>query len=393
MSGETLSGKLRRSVQLRTLLVPDWLWQLTWLRHLPEYYLSVLRQESRPPRWQIVFDLLYIFFKLKVVPEHYGPCRLWDVPRKDWVLYYGSPYTPLARARLAKRIYPVHYEVLYDDKLVGAQLCKGLDVRQPTIYGTLQPGESSRHRLESILNASGQSRLMLKPVFGRSGMGIVILERTDAGIIVHTRDGDVPLSEFQLDWPVFLQEVIQQHPAIASIWNSSVNTIRVITLQSISGEVVIVGGGMRFGVGKSYVDNWSAGGVSVGVNTRTGRLRKFAYDKWGNEYTHHPSSGVQFDGFQLPHWQAILDTARKVQRELSFSRLGGADICLDQDGTPVVIEVNGLPDLVPREQLNGPLLAEPEILRAFADNDLLVSEAQRRLLKDIRLAAIEPATT
>ena len=57
------------------------------------------------------------------------------------------------------------------------------------------------------------------------------------------------------------------------------------------------------------------------------------------------------------------------------------DICLDQDARPVLIEVNGLPDLIILEQLNAPLLADRQILKAFAEYDLLVSNAQRRLIQ------------
>ena len=144
--------------------------------------------------------------------------------------------------------------------------------------------------------------------------------------------------------------------------------------------MIILACGLRFGVGESYVDNWSAGGVAGGVDIPTGRLRKYAYDQKGKRYTQDPSSGLTFEGFQIPEWLAMLDAARTAQRELPFSKMLGLDICLDHEAKPALIEINGLPDFVFVEQLNGPLLANPQILKAFAEYDLLFSNAQRKLL-------------
>jgi hypothetical protein len=82
----------------------------------------------------------------------------------------------------------------------------------------------------------------------------------------------------------------------------------------------------------------------------------------------------------------MLDAARIVQRQLPFSKMLGLDICLDHEGKPVLIEINGLPDFLFVEQLNGPLLANEQILKAFAEYDLLFSNAQQKLLLAARTA-------
>ena len=170
-----------------------------------------------------------------------------------------------------------------------------------------------------MFQSSGQQQLMLKPVFGRSGIGIVLLEQRDQRIIARAGDREIPLAELQLDGPAFLQEVIRQHPRIAAVWNSSLNTMRIITMQTIRGDIIFLGGVMRFGVGKSIVDNWVAGGVAAGIDLETGRLRSYAGDQQGIRYAQHPSSQFIFEGFQIPQWQSILDAARMIQRELPFA--------------------------------------------------------------------------
>jgi hypothetical protein len=125
----------------------------------------------------------------------------------------------------------------------------------------------------------------------------------------------------------------------------------------------------------------STGGVGVGIDIASGRLRKYAGDLYGRRHTQHPSSGFTFEGFEIPAWQEILEVARTVQRQLPYSRVLGLDICLDEDAKPVLIEINGLPDFLFIEQLNGPLLADDRVLQVFAEYGLLVSRAQEKLLR------------
>ena len=119
MAQDKLPTGESRSVQLRRLLVPDWLWQLTWLRHFPRYFRTIDWSDCKRSKAHVLLDMLYIFFKLGIVPEHYSLSRLWNVPKKDWVLYCGTPYPPVTWGRLAKRVYPFEYAVLYNDKLVA----------------------------------------------------------------------------------------------------------------------------------------------------------------------------------------------------------------------------------------------------------------------------------
>jgi hypothetical protein len=136
---------------------------------------------------------------------------------------------------------------------------------------------------------------------------------------------------------------------------------------------------MRFGVGGALVDNWSAGGVAVGVDHVAGKLKKIAFDKHGNEYLKHPITGVRFEGYQLPMWNSIIDMAKSIQKTFSFFKLLGLDIAVTNNG-PVLIEVNPSTDLVFQEQTAGPLLKDKNVLEEFDRYDLLINNYQKKLL-------------
>jgi hypothetical protein len=142
--------------------------------------------------------------------------------------------------------------------------------------------------------------------------------------------------------------------------------------------VVILGASKRFGVGNSAVDNVSQGGMAVRINTESGIIRGCAYDKRASTYEAHPTSGVVFNGQQIPFWNEVKSLAIRAQNEMDFQRLLGMDISVTEEG-PVLIEMNSIYDNISLERTCGPLLKSPEVLEFYYRNDLLYNDRQRAL--------------
>ena len=324
-------------------------------------------------------DLLTLFFSYKTFPNHYGLCRLWEIDRKDWKYYYGSNYLPHQLARLKKTVQPLEYRVLFNDKYICALLCQALGIRIPLTHGILDPAHDYRSRIAAWLASSPAGRLIIKPLYGEMGRDIVLAEPAGGGIIIRSPQDSVPLDDFVLKEKAIVQDVVSQDPRMAAFSASSVNTLRVVTMLTPQGQVIVVNSSFRSGVSSAFVDNWSAGGVSVGVDCARGVLKKFAYDKKSNRYAAHPTSGVVFEHHPVPEWDRVRAAAAAIQRAFPFYRMIGLDIAVDKNGDPVLIEVNGAPDLAGLEQKAGPLLRSEPVLRAFGEYGLLVNRHQRRL--------------
>lgn len=155
-----------------------------------------------------------------------------------------------------------------------------------------------------------------------------------------------------------VQKVIRQHKVLSGIHSSSINTIRIVTLY-YQGEVRVLSGIVRMGVGESRVDNSSSGGIFCGI-TDDGRMKKYAYNKWLNCYSTHPTSGFVFDGTIVPGY----DEAKKFCKDLHLrfirlSRLISWDLAIDIDGTPILIEPNfACGDIDFHQIANGPLFGD-----------------------------------
>ena len=351
---------------------------------LPLCFIRALRAaESAVSPLRIAADLLYIFFTLKCYPDNYGPCRLWEQDRRNWALYYGSTYNPYPRRSLRRRVQMYDRQSPIHDKHVAWRLMAGYDVRLPVTYGVVSPEEDYRTRITGWLDASGQDALIIKPVLGHAGLGICIAQRREGDVLIRAARREIPIEAFSLTEEAIVQNVVTQDSRVAAFAAGSLNTIRVVTLLTGNNEVMVVNSTMRFGTGTSFVDNWSAGGVAVGVDHEQGRLLSTAYDKIGRRYSQHPDSGLAFADFEIPCWDEIIAMATRVQEICSFYRLMGVDIALSPEG-PVLIEINANPDIVFQEQTSGPLFANERVLKEFETYGLLYNAQQIQLARRLR---------
>jgi hypothetical protein len=354
--------------------------RLRQLFALPGCYRKVRAfNDCEKSRLGLALDLFTLFFSYKTFPDHYGLCRLWEIDKKEWSYYYGSNYHPHQRLRLQKAVQPFEYRVLFNDKYLCALICRALGIRTPYTWGTIEPGQDYRRQIQLWLQASPARPLIIKPLFGSAGRDIVMVKKIDNCIVVSSAKVSIPLDDFFLAETSIVQDVLVQDARMAAFSPFSVNTLRIITMLTKQDDLIIVNGSMRSGVGESFVDNWSAGGVSVGVDFDRGRLKKYAYDRKWNRFGTHPTSGVVFEDYPIPEWERVHATAAAIQKAFPFYRMLGLDMAIGQGGEPVLIEINGAPDLAALEQKAGPLLKSERVLRAFGEYDLLVNKHQRKL--------------
>lgn len=155
-----------------------------------------------------------------------------------------------------------------------------------------------------------------------------------------------------------IQVGIEQHPIMASLNPSSVNTIRILSHLTKEGEIKIRSAIVRIGRSGSYVDNASSGGLTVGIDP-DGHMKPHAYDITGLKYTIHPDTQIKFSSITIPNFPQIIDTIKSLQWNIPWFRLLSWDIALDIEGQQVLIEVNMHSGQLDFHQLNnGPVFGE-----------------------------------
>lgn len=180
---------------------------------------------------------------------------------------------------------------------------------------------------------------MSKPYDGLGGRGV---EK------VYAKDITDPKAYFEqcVQNRIFLEALVIQHPEMNVLCPTSVNTMRIMTFND-HGNPRILWMGLRVGNGVNAVDNFHAQGMAVSIDMETGKLTGNAIDKDNNVFTHHPTTGVQFDGFQIPCFQEVKDLVLRAALEDDKILVVGWDVAVSDKG-PVIIEGNRRPgfDLV-----------------------------------------------
>ncbi len=351
---------------------------------LPKSYKATRKlREGKRARLGIWFDLLELYYRYKLPPEAYYLCRLWEVNRSDWKYYFGSPYREPQRSLLQKALQPTAYQILFSDKVICERLCREIGVKVPHTLAIIRPDQNYKDKISSLLHQYPEQKFIIKPVIGGGGHGVVLARKHENEISVQSSSETVTLDRFNLLKTSLIQEAVVQDKRMSLFSPYSVNTIRVVTMYTMADLVIIAAALFRCGRDESYVDNWSSGGVAVGIDVETGQLQRFAHDKNGIKYTEHPTSKVRFENFAIPEWTAILNLSKKIQGAFPCFRMLGLDIALQENGEPILIEINDIPDLLGQEQMCGPLLKIERNLRAFGEYDLLINKYQRELYRNL----------
>ncbi|MBT8356520.1 MAG: hypothetical protein KJO61_02000 [Deltaproteobacteria bacterium] len=303
---------------------------------------------------------------------------MWEKDRSEWKYYYGSIYEPYQRAKLRKEVQRKEYEIIFQNKYICYQLCKEANLPLPEQYACIDGHDDLKPAIKSIINKISSKKVIIKPIIGMGGHNVVVAWKDNDEIRIKKGKDAFSLDHIKLSIPSVVQEYFVQHSDVAKIYPNSVNTIRIVTLLTKEKDVIILGAYMRFGMNGLWIDNVSQGGISVGIDLKTGGLKRFAIDGHGKTYLQHPDSGVNFLNHKIPHWNRVITLAKKTQKAFWYYKLLGQDIAIGLNG-PVIIEINSSHDNVGLELAFGPILKNETVKNEFAKYHLLVNKKQRNL--------------
>ena len=140
-----------------------------------------------------------------------------------------------------------------------------------------------------------------------------------------------------------LEAFIEQHPALAEINPSSVNTVRIVTAR-VGDQVGFIGGCLRCGGAGAYVDNFHHGGVAFNLDMDSGIVTGLGKMLDGSRYLRHPATGYVVPGFQVPHWELIRDSIRRAALRIPHVGYVGWDIAVTAEGMELIEGNVDLPD-------------------------------------------------
>lgn len=180
--------------------------------------------------------------------------------------------------------------------------------------------------LDSI---NGLSKLIVKPLGSTQGAGIEVFNCNSS------EDQNMKLyGELMNRRRSIVEEYIIQNGEMAKFCETSVNTVRVMTL-NYEHECKFLYSVFRIGRG-GVVDNFHAGGIAAAVDIETGVVCTNAVDLDGNIFTHSPATGVVIKGFQIPYWDQIISACKEITGKIEGTNLVGWDFAVTEKGIDLI---------------------------------------------------------
>jgi len=320
---------------------------------------------SKKDRSQINRDIHVCRNYWKCYPHHYFmydlyrmDMQLTDDQLKDYIpqFYWSYLFLPYYTSQ--------KFSMIADDKIITEHFFNSLHISQPKtecviVNGKLySPGlvRLSYHQMYSLLQSNPSPKLFVKPAQGAGGKGFYIFHKNDEDQYI-TGQGTIFNEKFLTligsNQNYLIQTGISQDSEISQIYPNSVNTFRIIT-ENKDGLCRLVSAVLRIGRGQNEVDNASAGGIFIKIDSDRGKMGDFAVSHVPEKFFRHPDTNFVFHNSVISRWDEIRRFTIDSAAKLPFFTYLGWDIALTSAG-PVAIEINRTPSIELNEMPSGGL--------------------------------------
>jgi Sugar-transfer associated ATP-grasp len=287
----------------------------------------------------------------------------------DWHLFYknaGGRFNPkfipddLFHAQIESSLNPLLYLGVLDHKgLYQTILSYAI---QPITYINNIEGVYYNKRMEcitrneafEILNKA--ERFIIKPSIGTGGgTSVQLVELFTLSQIEKNDKLNYLFNQYKTNYIV--QEVVEQNEETKRFHPNSLNTIRIMSL-FLNDNVTILSAVLRIGTDGRTVDNYSSGGILVGIDTSTGKLASHAIDNKIVKYYKSPS-GIPFEGCVLNSFDKIKEKVIEYHKQLPLTKIIAWDFAVTANNAIMFIENNlATPEIDFLQYFNGPLFGD-----------------------------------
>lgn len=243
-----------------------------------------------------------------------------------------------------RRLYP-----LVDDKKLTKERAMAHGVAAPTLRDVIDTQHGVRNlgqRLESL------NQFAIKPSRGAGGKGILVLER-DGEYFLKASGQRLTLGHLQRHCSnilaglhslagapdsVIIEDLIESDPYFEPLSVEGVPDIRVIIFRGIP-VMAMLRLSTHASDGKA---NLHQGAIGVGLDLASGQCIHAVQHSSG--VRSHPDTGVNLNQIAIPDWQNLVTLAARCHDLTGLGYLG-ADIVVDRNRGPLMLELNARPGL------------------------------------------------
>jgi len=245
----------------------------------------------------------------------------------------------------ARRAYPT-----VDNKRLTKLLAARHGIPTPELYGVIQTHGELRDLPRLVAD---QPRFVLKPARGAAGNGILLIAGRAGDRLAKPSGETLAWEELTnhaasiisgvyslegLEDQALLEAFIQVDQTFEAVTYRGVPDLRVIVYRGIP-VMVMVRLPTRRSDGRA---NLHQGAIGAGITLGAGIT--VAAVQGRTVVTHHPDTRQPVAGIAVPHWDRSLEIAARGYDMTGLGYLG-ADLIIDRDRGPVLLELNARPGL------------------------------------------------
>lgn len=319
---------------------------------------SYFPELERKPLSRILWEQLVWAFKYGDINKYYF---MWGGDIKGKSLKDFVPWFKWVNARQCKNKMPKRPEYdtynsvcLLRDKFYFEAILKKAGYTTPCNIMMINDGKlyllnnnehCIPHNLQDITNYDIDA-FCKKNVGHGGGMSEDVFPLKIKDGIIFIRNQEVAFEEFSrivsnstCSW-IIQDRIKNQAKFMSQFHPASINTIRIVTVKEEK-NVDAICAFARFGINNRGSDNWSSGGILVGIDVNTGEFEEYGLFKpgVGTKSLSHPNTNVTFKGQIVPNWKEIVEYAKSLHEIFYDLHSIGWDVCLTEDG-PLIIEGN-----------------------------------------------------
>ena len=272
----------------------------------------------------------------------------WTLPaklRKAGIVGMNGRNVVMIARHNPRRLYP-----LVDDKLKTKEILEKAAISAPRLLGVVKTQGNVRELGEFLAR---HDAFVMKPAKGSGGKGILVITAKDGPDFIKPSGEPIGLRAVERHASntlsglyslggnndvAMIEEIVDFADAFDGFTYQGVPDIRVIVYKGYP-IMAMTRLSTSDSDGKA---NLHQGAVGVGIDIATGKALKAV--QFGQPLTHHPDTDKDLSTFEVPDWPAFTELASRCA---DITHLGylGADIVLDRNKGPMILELNARPGL------------------------------------------------
>lgn len=309
---------------------------------------SYYPEKKLKTKQQIIIDFILYIIKNGEIDKSYFELGL-DVKGNSYNSFLSYHQYMLRRDKL-NLTRPYNYVCLMRNKSLFTTLCNSWGFPTVRDIAKIKNGNYYDTEYSSIYQILEiNNNLFIKPIDSKKGQDIHKIDYINNNIYIDNEIKSIEelesfMNEISHQNDFLIQKRIIQHPQISSIYEKSINTLRVVTINNLKSynpnDIYVLGVELRVGANGNFTDNISAGGLKIGVDG-AGFLCRFGYynHKYGTKTQKHPDTNIIFEGYPIPYYSETVNLCKKFHSKIKDIHLIGWDVAITEEG-PIFVEGN-----------------------------------------------------